>query len=108
MKDIQLKATLSAYSKFSIKEMLEKNNIILDVDNDGKLYGRKHGEWEVIELPKLTTPENSNLIIEKQGAIYNIQTKEYVGPESGITEWEEGWTYYITDEQESTKNEETV
>jgi hypothetical protein len=38
----------------------------------------------------------------------NEGIKEYVGPESGITEWEEGWTYYITDEQESAKNEETV
>lgn len=96
MSDIKLNVKLSAYSKGVIPNV---SNYLTEAPEDGKLYARKDKQWESIEIPELETAEDSNIIITKDGAKYNIQTKEYFGPESGITEWKEGWTYFITEDE---------
>lgn len=87
MSDIKLNAKLSAYSKGVIPNV---SNYLTEAPEDGKLYARKDKQWESIDISELETAEDSNIIITKDGAKYNIQTKEYFGPESGITEWKEG------------------
>lgn len=96
MADIKLKVKLAAYSKGVIPDV---SKYIEEAPEDGNLYARKDKQWESIEIPELETAEDSNIIITKDGAKYNIQTKEYFGPESGITEWKEGWTYFITEDE---------
>ena len=87
MSDIKLNVKLSAYSKGVIPNI---SNYLTEAPEDGKLYARKDKQWESINISELETAEDSNIIITKDGAKYNIQTKEYFGPESGITEWKEG------------------
>lgn len=94
METIKLRARLSAYSKGLIPNM---EGYIKDAPEDSKLYARKNKQWESFEIPTITTPENSNIIITKEGSEYNISTKEFTGKESDVQEWKEGWTYYIID-----------
>ena len=96
MSDIKLNIRLSAYSKGVIPNV---SNYLTEAPEDGNLYARKDKQWESIEIPELETAEDSNIIVTKDGAKYNIQTKEYFGPESGVTEWKEGWTYFITEDE---------
>ena len=96
MSDIKLNVKLSAYSKGVMPNV---SNYLTEAPEDGKLYARKDRQWESIEIPEIITDEESNVIITKDGATFNIQTKEYYGPESGVTEWKEGWTYFITEDE---------
>ena len=93
MADIKLKVKLAAYSKGVIPDV---SKYIEEAPEDGNLYARKDKQWESIEIPEV---QSTSLIITKDGAIYNLETKEYAGPESGVTEWKEGWTYFITEDE---------
>lgn len=93
MSDIKLNVKLSAYSKGVIPNI---SNYLTEAPEDGKLYARKDKQWESIDISEI---ESSSLIITKDGGTYNLETKEYAGPESGVTEWKEGWTYFITEDE---------
>lgn len=93
MADIKLKVKLAAYSKGVIPDV---SKYIEEAPEDGNLYARKDKQWESIEIPEV---QSTSLIITKDGATYNLETKEYAGPESGVTEWKEGWTYFITEDE---------
>ena len=93
MSDIKLNVKLSAYSKGVIPNI---SNYLTEAPEDGKLYARKDKQWESIDISEI---ESSSLIITKDGGTYNLETKEYTGPESGVTEWKEGWTYFITEDE---------
>ena len=80
MSDIKLNVKLSAYSKGVIPNV---SNYLTEAPEDGKLYARKDKQWESIDISEI---ESSSLIITKDGGKYNLETKEYAGPESGITE----------------------
>lgn len=93
--NIKIKVKLTAYTKGIIPDI---SNLVVEAPADDKLYARKNKEWESFEIPTISTPEDSNILLTKDGADYNIKTKEFTGRESDITEWKDGYTYYIIED----------
>lgn len=97
MSDIKLNIKLSAYSKGVIPDV---SNYLTEAPEDGKLYGRKDKQWEVIpnQLTNILTDENSGIKIDyNEDNTINISAKQFTGKEDEIAEFQNDYTYYIVE-----------
>lgn len=107
MTNIKLKCKLSAYTKGIIptrtSELINDTEFISEAPHDGKLYGKKGGNWVVIddELDKvrIITDHNAGISLEQvELDTYKIGVRKWEGYEKDLPEnLDPNCTYYVID-----------
>lgn len=112
MTNIKLKCKLSAYTKGIIptrtSELINDAEFINEAPDDGKLYGKKSGNWVVIddEIDKvrIITDHNAGISLEQvELDTYKIGVRKWEGYEQDLPEnLDPNCTYYVIDNKPQT------